>query len=81
MSWRLRLSVETILRLTPAVHVNTRTLEGWEQGRGVTNDTAVALLLLVRRYPDTIERLQNLIAARSAGGYADNASSGKSRGK
>jgi putative transcriptional regulator len=63
------------------IHVNTRTLEGWEQGRGVTNDTAVALLLLVRRYPDTIERLQNLVAARSAGGYADNASSGKSRGK
>jgi putative transcriptional regulator len=42
------------------IHVNTRTLEGWEQGRGVSKDTAVALLLLVREYPDTIKRLQKL---------------------
>ena len=40
--------------------VNPRTLERWEQGRSKPNDQAVALLLLVRRYPDTLTRLQAL---------------------
>jgi putative transcriptional regulator len=54
---RLEMSREVFAR---TIHVNTRTLEGWEQGRGVTQDTAVALLMLVREYPDTIKRLQKL---------------------
>jgi putative transcriptional regulator len=54
---RLDMSREVFAR---TIHVNTRTLEGWEQGRGVSKDTAVALLLLVREYPDTIKRLQKL---------------------
>jgi len=54
---RLDMSREVFAR---TLHVNTRTLEGWEQGRGVTQDTAVVLLLLVRDYPDTIKRLQKL---------------------
>ena len=40
--------------------VNPRTLERWEQGRSKPNDQAVALLLLVRRYPDTLARLEAL---------------------
>ena len=40
--------------------VNPRTLERWEQGRSKPNDQAAALILLVRRYPDTLTRLEAL---------------------
>ena len=43
--------------------VNPRTLERWEQGRSKPNDQAAALILLVRRYPDTLSRLESLAAA------------------
>ena len=43
--------------------VNTRTLERWEQGRSKPNDQAAALILLVRKYPDTLKRLDQLAAA------------------
>jgi putative transcriptional regulator len=43
--------------------VNPRTLERWEQGRSKPNDQAVALILLVRKYPDTLARLESLSAA------------------
>ncbi len=39
------------------LRVNPRTLERWEQGRSRPNDQAAALILLVRRFPDTVERL------------------------
>ena len=42
------------------LHVNERTLEKWEQGRAKPNPQAAVLLLLVRKYPDILERLQNL---------------------
>jgi putative transcriptional regulator len=42
--------------------VNPRTLERWEQGRSEPNDQAAALILLVRNYPDTLDRLQRLAA-------------------
>ena len=42
------------------LHVNERTLEKWEQGRAKPNPQAAALLLLVRRYPDTLDRLEQL---------------------
>ena len=42
------------------LRVNERTLEKWEQGRGTPNPQAAALVLLVRRYPDTLERLEKL---------------------
>lgn len=42
------------------LRVNERTLEKWEQGRATPNPQAAALVLLVRRYPDTIERLEKL---------------------
>src|SRR5882724_10981141 len=42
------------------LHVNERTLEKWEQGRSKPNPQAAALVLLVRRYPDTLERLASI---------------------
>jgi putative transcriptional regulator len=42
------------------IGVNPRTLERWEQGRSKPNEQASALIRLVRKYPDTIERLESL---------------------
>jgi len=39
---------------------NERTLEKWEQGRAKPNAQAAALLLLVRHFPDTLERLRRI---------------------
>lgn len=44
------------------IGVNPRTLERWEQGRSKPNDQAAALILLVRKYPDTLGRLRRLAA-------------------
>ena len=44
------------------LHVNQRTLANWEQGRSRPNDQAIALILLVREFPDTIEKLRSLAA-------------------
>lgn len=43
--------------------VNPRTLERWEQGRSKPNDQAAALILLVRKYPDMLKRLEQLALA------------------
>jgi putative transcriptional regulator len=43
--------------------VNPRTLERWEQGRSKPNEQATALIWLVRRYPDTLDRLESLSAS------------------
>ena len=42
------------------LRVSTRTLENWEQGRAQPNAQAAALILMVRRYPDTLSKLQAL---------------------
>lgn len=42
------------------LRVSQRTLEKWEQGRSRPNDQATALILMVRKYPDTIDRLAEL---------------------
>lgn len=42
------------------LHINERTLEKWEQGRARPNPQAAALVLLVRKYPDTLQRLEKL---------------------
>lgn len=42
------------------IGVNPRTLERWEQGRSRPNEQASALIRLVRKFPDTLERLQSL---------------------
>ncbi|MDP9194125.1 MAG: transcriptional regulator [Acidobacteriota bacterium] len=39
------------------LRTNVRTLENWEQGRARPNAQAALLINLVKRYPDTIERL------------------------
>ncbi len=44
------------------LRINERTLEKWEQGRARPNPQAAALVLLVRRYPDTLQRLEKLAA-------------------
>ncbi len=44
------------------LRVSTRTLENWEQGRAQPNAQAAALILMVRRYPDTLRKLQSLDA-------------------
>jgi len=40
--------------------VYSRTLEKWEQGETVPNDQAAALILMVRKYPDTLKRLEDI---------------------
>lgn len=42
------------------LRVSTRTLENWEQGRAKPNAQAAALILMVRKYPDTLEKLSHL---------------------
>jgi putative transcriptional regulator len=42
------------------IGVNPRTLERWEQGRSKPNEQASALIRLVRKYPDTLERPESL---------------------
>jgi len=56
---RLRCSRAVFAR---KLRINVRTLEKWEQGRAKPNPQAAALLLLVRNFPDTFERLDRLAA-------------------
>jgi putative transcriptional regulator len=44
------------------LRINVRTLEKWEQGRARPNRQAAALVLLVRKYPDTLDRLEKVAA-------------------
>jgi putative transcriptional regulator len=45
------------------IGVNPRTLERWEQGRSRPNEQASVLIRLVRKYPDTLKRLESLSAS------------------
>jgi len=54
---RLRCSRAVFAR---KLRINERTLEKWEQGRAKPNPQAAALVLLVRRYPDTLARLDEV---------------------
>jgi putative transcriptional regulator len=56
---RLRCSRAVFAR---KLRINERTLEKWEQGRAKPNPQAAALVLLVRKYPDTLARLEELAA-------------------
>ena len=42
------------------VRVPVRTVERWEQGRSRPPDSAAALILMVKKYPDTFDRLASL---------------------
>jgi putative transcriptional regulator len=39
------------------LRTNVRTLENWEQGRARPNAQAALLVSLVKKYPDTVQRL------------------------
>ena len=39
------------------LRTNVRTLENWEQGRAKPNAQAALLISLVKRFPDTVDRL------------------------
>jgi putative transcriptional regulator len=55
---RLRKSLKISRSLFAAyLRTNVRTLENWEQGRARPNAQAALLIHLVKRYPDTVERL------------------------
>jgi len=54
---RLRCSRAVFAR---KLRINERTLEKWEQGRAKPNPQAAALVLLVRKYPDTLTRLEEV---------------------
>lgn len=58
-------SVRKKLKISRAVfaaylRTNARTLENWEQGRAKPNAQAALLINLVKRFPDTVERLRAL---------------------
>jgi putative transcriptional regulator len=64
---KLILDTRKKLRCSRAVfarrlRINERTLEKWEQGRAKPNPQAAALVLLVRRYPDMLARLDEVAA-------------------
>jgi putative transcriptional regulator len=42
------------------LRVSPRTLEKWEQGKTVPNVQASALILMTRKYPDTLKRLEKI---------------------
>ncbi len=44
------------------LRIHARTLEKWEQERAKPNPQAAALVLLARKYPDTLERLEKVAA-------------------
>src|SRR5438105_902845 len=46
--------------------MSERTLEKWEQGRAKANAQAAVLLLLVRHFPDTLERLRSIAVPEPA---------------
>lgn len=42
------------------LRISPRTLEKWEQGQTIPNDQASILILMVRKFPDTLERLEKI---------------------
>ncbi len=54
---KLRCSRAVFARKSP---INERTLEKWEQRRATPNRQAAALVLLVRKCPETLERLEEV---------------------
>jgi len=59
VSLRERLNMSRAL-FAMYLRTNTRTLENWEQGRASPNAQATALIRLVQKYPETLERLATL---------------------
>lgn len=58
---RVRKSLKLSRALFAAyLRTNVRTLENWEQGRAKPNAQAALLINLVKRYPDTVQRLATI---------------------
>ena len=66
-----KVSRKDLIRLREELHIsravlaaylrtNVRTLENWEQGRAKPNAQAALLISLVRKYPDTVQRLAGI---------------------
>ena len=53
-------AVAAVVLFAAYLRTNVRTLENWEQGRARPNAQAALLINLVKRYPDTVERLATL---------------------
>jgi transcriptional regulator with XRE-family HTH domain len=53
------------------LRINERTLEKWEQGRAKPNPQAAAVVLLVRNFPDTLDRLERVALGFSNTNRAD----------
>ncbi len=65
VSAALILDIREKLQMSRAVfalklRVSLRTLEKWEHGTTEPNDQAAALILMVKKFPDTLKRLENL---------------------
>jgi len=59
MKVRRRLKLSRAL-FAACLRTNVRTLENWEQGRARPNAQAALLINLVKRYPDTVQRLASI---------------------
>jgi putative transcriptional regulator len=59
----LRMSRRVFARHT---FIPERTLEKWEQGRSKPNPEAIALVALVKAYPETVERLKSAVKKAKA---------------
>ncbi|MCC7180377.1 MAG: transcriptional regulator [Acidobacteria bacterium] len=59
MAVRRRLKLSRAL-FAACLRTNVRTLENWEQGRARPNAQAALLINLVKRYPDTVQRLATI---------------------
>ena len=58
---RLRKNLKISRALFAAyLRTNVRTLENWEQGRAKPNAQAALLINLVKRYPDTVQKLATI---------------------
>jgi len=49
-----------LILLALKLRVSLRTLEKWEHRETKPNDQAAALILMVRKFPDILERLEKL---------------------
>jgi len=46
--------------LAAYLRTNVRTLENWEQGRAKPNAQAALIISMLRKYPDTVQRLASI---------------------
>lgn len=47
------------------LRTNLATLRNWEQGRAKPNDQAITLILMIRKFPDTLQRLTEVTTKKA----------------